>query len=158
HGSQEGMHGFVLAFLAGVSRFAAGAKLWDLRRQRGDGGGNELVPVGLEEMLAFMLRVAREGGGEGRDGSLQKLRHLDSEVPPRPAAPPAKNPLIVRAPLLAADGCGVGARHFVLALIEAGEAVALAPEPVGCDREELEPDVLATLTERILPADTPAEL
>src|SRR5207247_102694 len=33
---RDGMHGFILAFCSAFYRFAARAKLWDLRRQRGD--------------------------------------------------------------------------------------------------------------------------
>src|SRR5262249_50574668 len=64
----DGMHGFVLAFMSAFYRFAARAKLWDLRRQRGDGRGSEgarerrsegeeAMPAELREMLEFMARV-----------------------------------------------------------------------------------------------------
>src|SRR5205085_116560 len=57
----DGMHGFVLAFLSGLYRFLARAKLWDLRRQRGELTGPEPVPASLREMLEFMAMVSQQG-------------------------------------------------------------------------------------------------
>jgi glycosyltransferase involved in cell wall biosynthesis len=57
----DGMHGFVLAFMSGFYQFARRAKLWDLRRQRGELLAPDPVPTSLEEMLAFMSHVARHG-------------------------------------------------------------------------------------------------
>jgi hypothetical protein len=61
-GSRDGMHGFVHAFLSGLGAYAARAKAWDLRRQRGElVNPTESVPATLLEALEFMRRVVREG-------------------------------------------------------------------------------------------------
>lgn len=60
-GYRDGMHGFVLAFLAGVYRFLSRAKLWLLRSQQGELIGPEPVPSSAREVLEFMARVAQEG-------------------------------------------------------------------------------------------------
>jgi glycosyltransferase involved in cell wall biosynthesis len=57
---RDGMHGFVLAFMSAFYRFAARAKLWDLRRKGGETSA-EPVPRDLREMLEFMARVVQEG-------------------------------------------------------------------------------------------------
>jgi glycosyltransferase involved in cell wall biosynthesis len=69
----DGMHGFVLSFMSAFYRYAARAKLWDLRRKQAegekgrrgegepDGLAAEAVPRSVGEMLEFMGRVAREG-------------------------------------------------------------------------------------------------
>ena len=59
----DGMHGFVLAFLSGVYRFLSRAKLWDIRRQRGEASEMEPIPASVQEMLAFMAHVAQQGAG-----------------------------------------------------------------------------------------------
>jgi RNA polymerase sigma factor (sigma-70 family) len=60
-GDLDGLHGFVLAFMAGIYRFVSRAKLWDLRRQRGELSGPEPVPADLREILEFMARIVQEG-------------------------------------------------------------------------------------------------
>jgi glycosyltransferase involved in cell wall biosynthesis len=62
-GDRDGMHGFVLAFMSASYRFIARAKLWELRRARGELLGPEKGPGSVAELLDFMGRVAAEGAG-----------------------------------------------------------------------------------------------
>ena len=60
-GREDGMHGFILSFFAGIYRFLARAKLWDLRRQRGQTSEMESVPGSVMEGLEFWAQSLREG-------------------------------------------------------------------------------------------------
>jgi glycosyltransferase involved in cell wall biosynthesis len=156
---QDGMHGFVLAFMSAFYRFASRAKLWDQRRLLGELRGPDPVPADLREMLEFMAQVVQHGPGDW----LQPGHHpaLAPEAPPSGSVPsPATStpqPLLWHAPLHDASGYADEARAFVLGLIEAGEPVALAPARWEGDAG-LDPETLRAFDERTVSADTPCEL
>jgi glycosyltransferase involved in cell wall biosynthesis len=83
----DGMHGFVLAFMSGFYRFLSRAKLWDLRRRRGELGVPEPVPTTLREMLEFMGRVAQEGAEPWLTASYPRNSVIGETVPPEWYAP-----------------------------------------------------------------------
>jgi glycosyltransferase involved in cell wall biosynthesis len=57
----DGVHGFLYSFLSGFYRFQQHAKLYERRFHAGHLRAEEqAVPTSLEEMLEFMLRVARD--------------------------------------------------------------------------------------------------
>jgi glycosyltransferase involved in cell wall biosynthesis len=159
--SIDGMHGFVQAFLCSLYRFVSHAKLWDLRRQQGERIGQDPVPANVAEMLQFMLRVAQEVPAQG----LAAIR--EAQPPPAlrdahgragTAVPVAATvPLLWHGPLLDPSGYADEARQFVLGLLEAGESLALAPEPWGGDAG-LPIEIRRRFDERTVPADTPCEL
>jgi glycosyltransferase involved in cell wall biosynthesis/predicted O-methyltransferase YrrM len=80
-GHLDGMHGFVLSFLSGVYRWLARAKLWDLRRRRGELLGPDPVPGSVDEMLDFMGRVAREGAASWLAEGYPRQSARGGEVP-----------------------------------------------------------------------------
>lgn len=98
----DGMHGFELAFLYAFYRFASRAKLWDLRRKRGELPAFEPVPRSVNEMLRFMLHYNEHGAGTGplpapgagpaRDGAPIALPEALPALPALPRRPPA-NPV-----------------------------------------------------------------
>jgi glycosyltransferase involved in cell wall biosynthesis/tetratricopeptide (TPR) repeat protein len=146
---RDGMHGFVLAFFSAFYRFASRAKLWDLRRQRGDLLVDEPLPLDLREMLEFMAQVVQQGAEPW------------TQVPSAPPTLRGSNPvvpLLWKAPLFDPSGYADEARTLVLALIEAGEPLSVAPERWGGGEAGLDPAVLSALEERIAPAETAAEL
>src|SRR5262249_37170831 len=135
--SIDGMHGFVQAFLCSLYRFFSWAKLWDLRRQRGELIGDDAVPGSLAEMLQFMVRVAEDVPAHGLTAIAKNQPEATSPdtgtrviAAPRP---PAVVPLLWHGPLLDPSGYADEGRQFVLGLLEAGEPLALAPEPWGGD-------------------------
>jgi glycosyltransferase involved in cell wall biosynthesis len=154
HAPLDGMHGFVLAFMAGFYRFASRAKLWDLRRQRGDCPGDETLPGNLGEMLQFMGRVAQEGA----DQWLTSSHHHPpaARVPVTSSAAPV--PLLWHAPLHDPSGYADEARNFVLALLGAGEPLAVAPARWGEEDAGLLPEVRDRIEAHALPLDTQADL
>ncbi|MCW3100250.1 MAG: hypothetical protein JWL77_5868 [Chthonomonadaceae bacterium] len=142
---QDGMHGFVQAFLCAFYRFASRAKLWDLRRQRDGVDSREPVPGSLPEMLEFMARVVREGPEKW-------LRQSPA------AAPPVERlPLVWQGPVFDASGYASDGRDLVLSLIQAGEPLALVPERWG-DEVALPGEDRSRLDQRRIPAMMPAEL
>jgi RNA polymerase sigma factor (sigma-70 family) len=152
----DGMHGFVLAFMSAFYRFAARAKLWDLRRQRGELTGNEPVPADLREMLDFMAHVAQHGAAPWlQDNQPSPPPRFGEGVGGRGQSPV---PLLWHAPLLDASGFADEARHFVLGLVEAGEPLALAPCRWGDDESGATPELRAAIEARAVPPDAPAEL
>src|SRR5262249_11002058 len=54
---QDGMHGFVQSLLCALYRFVACAKVWDLRRKRGELPPDEPLPANVPEMLQFLANV-----------------------------------------------------------------------------------------------------
>src|SRR5262249_37851416 len=90
----DGMHGFLLAFLSGFYRFAARAKLWDLRRVRGELPEQEPVPPDLRHMLEFMAHVAQKGA----EPWLQPTQPAASSIPSTGASVTAPVPLLWHAP------------------------------------------------------------
>lgn len=154
-GVRDGLHGFVLAFMSAFYRFAARAKLWDLRRQHGELRDGEPVPRDLREMLQFMAQVLQEGPGDWltlrhREEPRSALpRNADapasalngSAASARRIAPPPAYPLVWRGPLLDPSGYAHEGRHFVLGLCEAGEPLLLQPQCWG-DREVAIPALL----------------
>lgn len=140
----DGMHGFVQAFLCAFYRFASRAKLWDQRRQRGEVDDGEPVPASVAEMLDFMERVFQHGPAEWLTSA------------PAAAAPPQELPLVWRAPLFDASGYADEARNFVLALAEAGEPVAVAPEHWSDEEAGLAEAVREALVSRTVAPETPA--
>jgi glycosyltransferase involved in cell wall biosynthesis len=143
-GEREGMPGFVRAFLAGIAAFLSHAKLWELRRRRGEAVCPEPVPASLDEMLAFISQVAPETAAPS-------LPRPDSPSPPLPV------PLLWRGPLFDASGFADGGRNLLLGLIEAGEPVAAASESWG-GPVPLAPGERDALASRLLPPDTPANI
>jgi glycosyltransferase involved in cell wall biosynthesis len=163
----DGMHGFVLAFMSAFYRFASRAKLWDLRRQRGEWNEQEPVPADLREMLRFMAQVAQHGaegwldrregvGGVGSVGGVGGEGPLTSHTPHTPHT--SLLPLLWRGPLFDPSGYADEGRQFVLGLIEAGEEVAVWPERWGQEEAGLAPEARAQIEERAVPAGSPAEL
>jgi len=152
----DGMHGFVLSFMSAFYRFASRAKAWDLRRQQGEWQATESVPADLREMLEFMAQVAQQGAEPWLEA-----RHIPAALPsgasPTAASAPA-TPLLWKAPMLDPSGYADEARNFVLGLIAAGEEIALTPEQWGQEDAGMAPEIRATIQERAVPADTPAEL
>ena len=142
-GDQDGMHGFVLAFMSAFYRFAARAKAWDLRRQQGELSAVESVPAHLREMLEFMAEVAQRG-----PEPWLSQRHFPSpKVLPlgQPAASPAIYPLVWHGPLLDPSGYADEGRQFVLGLLDAGEDLQLLPDRWG----EAEAGIDAELRSRL---------
>jgi hypothetical protein len=169
----DGMHGFLLSFFSGFYEFAARAKLWDRRRQRGELPGAEPVPRDLREMLEYMAQVVQRGPGPWLDPANDQPSRGHSTtklwVPgPQPANPPTpqsaiRNPqspvrLLLQSPLFGPSGYEDGARNLAQALIEAGEPVALAPERWGDGDAGLAGEARAALEARVVPLETPAEV
>jgi glycosyltransferase involved in cell wall biosynthesis len=144
----DGMDGFVLAFMSAFYRFAARAKLRDLRRLRGDLPDHERVPGSLREMLEFMAHVVQSGAE----------RWLDRPTAGRKEAPATLVPLLWRAPIYDTGGCADASRNLVLALIEAEESVLIAPEPLASADARLPAETRANFDARTVPADSPVEL
>lgn len=145
-GDLDGMHGLLLSLHAGIYRMEQWAKLWDLQRQAGRLDETEPdVPRDVRELLEFMLRVAQKGD-RGRPSAT-------------PAAPlPSQAPLLWHGPLADSSGYADEGRQFVMALIEAGEPVAVAPASWGEPAAGIPAEVAAALQSRILPLSTSAEL
>ncbi|MCW3053740.1 MAG: hypothetical protein JWN14_2910, partial [Chthonomonadales bacterium] len=143
---QDGMHGFVQAFLCAFDRFASRAKLWDLRQQDGEADPQEPVPGSLPEMLEFMTQVVREGPERW-------LR----QSPVAAAAQAKRLPLVWQGPVFDASGYASDGRDLILSLIQAGEPLALAPEPWG-DAVALPLEDQKRLDARRIPTAAPAEL
>ena len=78
---RDGMHGFVLAFMSAFYRFAARAKLWEKRYQRGEADDREPVPGSVAEMLAFMTHVSRDRDGTARLLQAPYRRRPAAEMP-----------------------------------------------------------------------------
>jgi len=139
---QDGMRGFIFAFLCSFYRFASRAKLWDLRRKQGETTGLEPVPASLREMIEFMAQVTQEGA--------------DRWLRPPPALPKGPVPLIWAAPLYDPSGYADEARNFVLALAEAGEPFAVAPVIWNAEAAVLPDETRRLLETHTVPRDTAA--
>lgn len=155
HGDQDGMHGFVLAFMSAFYRFASRAKAWDLRRQREELNGPEPVPADLREMLEFMARVAQEGAQPWLDQTIEAPNNGSNRNRVTSRAPV---PLLWHGPLLDPSGYADEARQFVLGLAEAGEEFALAPARWGEEEAGVSPELQELVNCRSVPLETPCEL
>jgi glycosyltransferase involved in cell wall biosynthesis len=146
----DGMHGFQLSFMGAFYRFACRAKLWDLRRQRGEVGDREPVPASLDEMLALMTQVIREGADRwiGLPGSGAAASAME----------PSRVPLLWRGPIYDTSGFADEGRHFVLSLIEAGEPIAVASERWQDPDASLAPAVRSLISAHTVPSDSPTDL
>ena len=106
----DGMHGFVLAFMSGFYRLLSRAKLWDLRRRRGELLIPEPVPASLREMLELMARVAQEGGEPWLSASYPRIPITGEAIPPEWVAP-------LRRPRIAASETGPQERSGITGCI-----------------------------------------
>ena len=120
---QDGMQGFVQSFLCALYRFVSRAKLWDLRRQKGEVRADEPVPANLRETLEFMARVTQQGAGQW----LQPTASIASAQQNSISALP-RVPLLWHGPLFDASGYADEARSLLLGCLAAGEKIALAPQ------------------------------
>jgi glycosyltransferase involved in cell wall biosynthesis len=156
-GDLDGMHGFVLALMAGIYRFTSRAKLWDERRKRGDLNGSDPVPADLREVLEFMAHVAQTGAERWLVAD-QRPATGDPLDPSRTAhSAPRTLPLLWHAPMLDPSGYADEARNFVLGLLDAGEEIALAPMQWGSEEAGLAPEVLAQIQEHTVALGAPTE-
>lgn len=89
---RDGMPGFVLAFLSGFQGFAARAKLWDRRRQRGETIHGEPLPASVGEMLELLGRMAEEGPSAWLSGKFELLDHKKPRIPPGWLSPDFAHP------------------------------------------------------------------
>ena len=144
-GDLDGMHGFVLAFLSGFYRFAARAKLWDRRRQRGETLAMESVPASLREMLEFMARASQEGAQAwlAPTSSMEAIRA-------------GRVPLLWNAPLYDASGYADEARNFTLGLLDAGEPLLLSPLEWGEEMAGIDLAVQTRLAQHTVGTDIPS--
>jgi glycosyltransferase involved in cell wall biosynthesis len=170
---EDGLHGFVLSFMSAFYRFASRAKLWDLRRQRGELSGKDPVPADLAEVLEFMAHVARNGPDPWLQPGLYR--------PPAPHTPPElgaggragasgpgvgtgdtaaspRLPLLWIGPVLDPSGYADEVRNFILGLAEAGEPVAVTPMVWNDESAGLSPEVRGLIEERVAHVASPAEL
>ena len=146
----DGMHGFVLSFLSAFYRFASRAKLWDLRRQRGEISKTEPVPASIREMLEFMAQASQEGS------------HHWLTPPATGAATPERTsgrvPLLWCAPFHDPSGYADEARNFVFSLWGAGEPLAICPMLWSEEDAGLSLQDRHLLDQHSVRYDTPCEL
>src|SRR5207237_6639473 len=101
---RDGMAGFLLAFHSAFYRFESRAKLWDLRRQRGQlnphpsglgegpGVGAGEVPRDFDEVLAFLSAAARDHRLRWLAPLAQSAKREAQSDPNAPSSPLSPSP------------------------------------------------------------------